>query len=81
MEDAELTRWLAENYAQVRQLPDGTYAGLNRLLYTTAIFLDLDAWGWGRRFCFESDATARERFAGLQSADDEPAGYVAKRGR
>lgn len=76
----ELADWLAENYAEVRRLPDGSYAGLNRLLYTTAIFLDLDAWGYGRRFCFESDTTARERFAALQSADDEPAGYVAKRG-
>lgn len=79
MEDDKLAAWLAENYAEVRVLPDGSYAGLNRLLYTTAIFLDLDAWGYGRRFCFESAPLARQRFEELQSAEDEPAGYVARR--
>jgi hypothetical protein len=72
--------WLRMNYREVRKLPDGSYAGIDRLLFTTAIFLDLDRWGWGKRFCFEDHALAAQRFNELQSADDEPQGFIARRG-
>lgn len=76
---AELLEWLRHNYDVVRVLPDGSIAARSRLLFTTAIFLGLDRWGFGNRFCFESPTLAAQRFNELTSEDDEPAGYIARR--
>lgn len=76
---AELLEWLRHNYDEVRALPDGSIAARSRLLFTTAIFLGLNRWGYQKRFCFESSALAARRFGELTSEDDEPAGYIARR--
>lgn len=75
----KLAEWLASNYDTVRQLPDGSFAGLSRLMFTTGVYLGLNRWGYGNRYCFESPDKAREVFDALQSEDDEPAGWVARR--
>ncbi len=67
------------SYVAVRVLDDGTIAALGDLMYTRAIFLDCEPLGWGRRFCFEDRALATQRFYELKSADDEPAGWTARR--
>lgn len=70
---------LRDQYEAVRTLPDGTVAALGKLMFTTAIYLDCEMWGYGRRFCFADATLARLRFEELQSCDDEPAGYIARR--
>lgn len=67
-------------YLTTRVLPDGSVAALLELMFTRAICLGCTEYGWARRFCFEDRALASRRFAELQSEDDEPAGYVARRG-
>lgn len=66
-------------YIDARVLPDGSIAGVQRLMFTTGLFLGCTAWGYGRRFCFKSDALAMRRFAELQSEDDTPEGWHARR--
>lgn len=66
-------------YAIVRALPDGTIAALHDLMYTRAIYLDCNDHGWHTRFCFEDRQLATQRFNELQSCDDEPQGYIARR--
>jgi hypothetical protein len=78
-ETAELMADLSTQYDFVRMLPDGSLAGLSRLAFTTGIFLGMTREGWGMRFCFEDPRLALQRFAELQSEDDEPAGYIATR--
>ncbi|MBB2915898.1 hypothetical protein [Cupriavidus alkaliphilus] len=82
MDEAKFAAWLAQNgYTQVRRLPDGSYAGVSRLLFTTALYIGLDVWGWERRYCYESERDALAALAALETSDDEPTlGYVAKRG-
>jgi hypothetical protein len=63
----------------VRVLPDGSIACLSSLLTTTGVILGVSRWGWGRRFCYVSPARAREVFEALQSEDDEPTGWIARR--
>ena len=48
-------------------------------LLTTAIYLDLEPLGWGRRFCFEDHALAQQQFDALTDSDHEPTGWVARR--
>jgi hypothetical protein len=80
IETAELLLELAPHYAFLRVLPDKSVAGLSQLMFTTAIFLGLNRHGYGARFCFEDRKLALQRFAELQSEDDEPAGFIARRG-
>lgn len=68
------------DYLNVKVLPDGSVAALQDLLYTRAICLGCNSEGWTRRFCFKDRGLAVRRFADLQSEDDEPAGFIARRG-
>lgn len=83
LDDAERVRVevdIPENgYLRVRVLPDASVAALGDLLYTRSIILGVDKYGWHRRFCFESRALAAQRFEELQSEDDVPEGFIARR--
>lgn len=70
---------LAQGYLMTRVLPDGSVAGLQRLLTTTGIFLGMTPWGFESRYCFHDRRLAVERFEQLQSEDDIPAGWKARR--
>ena len=68
-------------YIDVKVLPDGSIAALGDLLFTRAVHLGCNNFGWVNRFCFEDRSLADKRYAELQSEDDEPIGYTARRGR
>jgi hypothetical protein len=68
------------SYQVVSYLKDGTIVGLGDLMFTRAIYIDMDLNGWGKRFCFEDKGRAAEEFAKLQTGDDEPTGWIARRG-
>jgi len=77
-----LRDWLlAEGgFVAVRLLPDGTVAGVVRLMTTTAICLGVTRdCAYERRFCFRNADLAYQRFGELQSEDDTPAGWIARR--
>lgn len=69
------------NYLVVDFLRDGTIIGLGDLMFTRAIYIDLDLYGWGKRFCFEDRDLAVEEYMKLKTGDDEPTGWVARRGQ
>ena len=77
----ELAAWLVEDggYRAARVLPDGSIAATLDLLYTRAICLGVTRWDWENRFCFEDRALADRRFAALDSVEDVPAGFTARR--
>lgn len=62
-----------------RVLADGSVACMFDLLFTRAIALGCTRDTYSHRFCFESKRTAQLRFLQLDSQNDEPVGYVAKR--
>jgi hypothetical protein len=49
-------------------------------MFTTAIYIDMDLNGWGKRFCFEDRDLAIAEYGKLKTGDDEPSGFVARRG-
>jgi hypothetical protein len=69
------------SYSLLAYLMDGTIIGIGDLMFTRAIYIDLDLNGWGKRFCFEDRDLAVEEFMKLKTGDDEPTGWVARRGR
>ena len=74
-----LVEWLRPQYRDIRTLEDGTIVATVDLMYTRAICLDLTRTGYGKRFCFENRDLADSEFAKLQTGDDEPAGFIARR--
>lgn len=81
MSKAELVARIQKDgeYLACRELPDGSIACIGDLLYTRAIFLNCDEYGYSTRFCFEDRGLALLRFTLLESEDDMPAGHVAQR--
>lgn len=75
----EIMRLGSGSYREVKMLEDGSIAAIGDLLFTRAIYLGCDLYGWASRFCFEDRKLADVRFAQLKSEDDEPQGYVARR--
>jgi hypothetical protein len=67
------------DYQDVRALDDGTIVGMGNLMFTKAIYMDLNLYGWGRRFCFQDRALADAEFKKLQTGEQEPAGWIARR--
>lgn len=66
-------------YLKIRVLDDGTIIALMELMYTRSIIIDVDQYGYSKRFCFKVRAHADSEFDRLQTGDDEPTGYIARR--
>lgn len=81
MTDAELIEELKQDgaYLDVRLLEDGSIVAIGNLLFTRAIYMDVDRLGWGRRFCFQDPALAAAEYHKLQHGDQEPVGWIARR--
>jgi hypothetical protein len=77
---AEIIAKIEPEYLAVRELEDGSIAAVGELLYTRAIFLGCDEYGFSRRFCFQNRTLALLRFAELRTEDDVPQGAIARRG-
>lgn len=66
-------------YGAVRVLPDGSIAGIVQLMTTWGLMTGMHRDGWTQRFCFRRLDKALEQLYALQSEDDEPVGFVARR--
>jgi hypothetical protein len=80
--DDEMIMFLtAQGYGNVRKV-EGGFIGLTRLIYTTGLCIDLDAWGYEERYCYGDRFLAERACNAMKRIDDEPmTGYVAKRTR
>jgi hypothetical protein len=76
---SDLIEWLRPQYRDIRTLDDGTIVATVDLMFTRAICIDLTRTGYDKRFCFDDRALADAEFAKLQTGDDEPAGFIARR--
>lgn len=79
MTPEQIAQQIEQDYIATRVLPDGSVAALGDLLFTRAIYLGCNQWGFASRFCFEDRELATRRFNELVSEDDEPQGYIARR--
>jgi hypothetical protein len=81
MTDAELLAQIKKlgEYRDVRLLDDGSIIAIGELMFTRAIYMDVNQDGWGRRFCFQDKSLADQEFQRLSNEDMEPSGWIAKR--
>lgn len=75
----DLVERLKTEYQNVRVLDDGTIVGTIELIYTRAIVIDLNEYGYEKRFCFEDRERAVEEINKLTTGEDEPTGWIARR--
>ncbi|BBI61727.1 hypothetical protein [Vreelandella sulfidaeris] len=67
-------------YVGARRLPDGTYIGLQRLMFTLAICVGVtETSPFKRRYCFEDAPSCITQFLLLSSPSDEITGWIATR--
>lgn len=67
-------------YVGAKRLPDGNYAGVQRLLYTYGLCLGVTFESpYEKRFCFDDLSQCLLAFSQLESARDEPSGWIARR--
>lgn len=76
---ADIEQIKQEGYQHVRILPDGSMAGLCRLIFTTALCSGITPQGWAYRYCFENPERALDELAKLEEEDQEPTGFIARR--
>lgn len=81
---AEVERYLADikrrgNYIKLKMLKDGTVVGVGHLMFTTALYVDLDLNGWGNRYCYKSHEVCIEQYDLMNTGDLEPTGWIATR--
>lgn len=75
--EAERAAFAAFGYNHVRKLPTGEWAGLQRMAYTTGLFLGLDSVGYRTRFCYERYSDARDAL-GTWDGKGFPPGFWIK---
>lgn len=66
-------------YEDLRILEDGTIIGIGNLMFTRAIYMDMNTLSWGRRFCFKNAEIANAEYKKITTGDDEPEGWIARR--
>lgn len=79
-ENTDLIRAMGAGvYEGVKRLPDGSYAVLMRLCFTHAIALGVTGSGITTRFCYSDRTAILHEWENLQTKDDEPEGWIARR--
>ena len=65
-------------YIGAKRLPDGRYVGMQRLMFTLAICLDVTQTSpFARRYCYENASDALANFDAIETLDCQPWGYIA----
>lgn len=68
-------------YESFKILEDGTVCAIGKLLFTTALYMDLNAYGAEQRYCYPRGMRAYEALEALKSVEDIPMnGFIAFRG-
>lgn len=69
-----------DHYRNLKVLEDGTIIGTGELMFTTALYIGLNMTGWERRYCYQDKDALQRSLDELKTGDDEPTGWIARRG-
>ncbi len=73
--------FIKQGYIAARQLKDGTWIGIDDLIFYISIYVGLDASGWAKRYDYERENlfVLQEQYLLIKEFDDIPIGWVSKR--
>ena len=79
----EFTQALLKPYfgfSGAKLLADGTYVGIKHMITTVAIFIGIEpVTPFKRRYCYKEMIDCIEAYQQLQTGNDEPTGWIARR--
>lgn len=67
-------------YSYVRELPSGVWLGLQRMAYTTGLFVGLDETGYEHRYCYEYSVAALHALLHWDGEGDPPGPWIKQKG-
>lgn len=70
-----------EGYVAVRKLPTGEFAGVEQLLYTAALVVGMNNFGWERKYCYEKKRDAMEALFAWDGNGDPPGLWIKANGK
>lgn len=70
---------LALGYYRAKPLSNGEWLALQRMLYTTGLFIVVDEDWWRTRFCYERSADAEAAFAVWDGLGDPPGMWIKQK--
>lgn len=73
---AELT---AIGYNDVRKLPSGEWAGVLRQMFTCALFVGIDEFGYRTRYCYATERQARVALAEWDGNGQPPGLWIKQK--
>lgn len=75
----ERPEWMPAEYFFARQLPDGRWAAVNRQVYTWALMVGLDEYGYETRFCYETCQEAATALAAWDGKGFPPSYWIKQK--
>jgi hypothetical protein len=78
----DFVAWLLReaDFIEARRLTDGTYVGVLNLMFTKGLCIGITPLtSYERRYCYESLGDALAEYRLLQTGDDVPSGWIARR--
>ena len=80
MSEERLLELLArEGYRNLKKMPNGEWAGIQNMLFTTALVIGLDEIGCRTRFCFETAEAAEVSLAEWEGEGFPPGWWIKQK--
>lgn len=67
-------------FIAARELPDGTWIAVGRLLFTWALYVRVDMIGYDHRYCFETEADALVALATWDGVEHPNGPWIKRKG-
>jgi len=81
MTDEEFIAIMRSNgYVCVQKLPNGMWVGMQRMLYTTGLFIGLTVEGYSGRYCYERFADVKDALQTWDGTGDPPGPWIKYKG-
>lgn len=77
--DPMITFLMRQGYNPIRRLDDGTYIAIGNLVFTKALYVGCDRFGYKHRFCFRDLNECLAQFDAYTDILYEPTGWIARR--
>jgi hypothetical protein len=66
-------------YENPRQLPDGRWAALMRMMFTTGLYIVEDEFSWSTRWCYERFSDALHALETWDGTGDPPGDWIVQK--
>lgn len=77
----ELLESIDHNYRLVKQLPDGTWVGLQQRIFTVGLFVGINESGYEYHYCYATWGEAIMAITVWDGTQDAPGLWIVRKGK